>query len=108
MSGGGVGSLGASHPREHNVEMDWGSVRPEDYLTPNDRFFVRSHSAAPWIDPKTWRLRIDGPGAGWPFELSYDELVRVATTSATRALECAGNARRFFAEAHGTIPPGKQ
>ena len=39
-------------------------TRPRDlgYTTPNERFFVRNHTATPIIDPATWRLSVFGSG----------------------------------------------
>src|SRR4051794_3464929 len=42
--------------------LDYGT-RPDRMLgmiTPNDRFFVRSHAPTPRIDADTWELRIEG------------------------------------------------
>src|SRR5262245_34842997 len=41
-----------------NLEMPFGSLG--DFVTPTDRFFIRSHFAVPRIDPRTWRLRVEG------------------------------------------------
>lgn len=95
-----------SLPPEHNVEMRWAEVDPDEYLTPNDRFFVRSHSATPTIDPSTWRLRIDGDAAARPVTFTYDQLKAMPSVTSTYALECAGNGRAFFEAAHGRTPPG--
>lgn len=91
---------------EHNAEMRWGSVEADDYLTPNDRFYVRSHGATPLIDPGDWRLRIGGSAAGRPMELTYDELLAMDSVTVVRALECAGNGRVMFGPSHGRFPPG--
>ncbi len=77
-------------------------------LTPVDRFYIRSHSPTPDIDPGTWRLRIEGDGVRRPFELSYDELAAMPQATRTATLECAGNGRRFFKEDHGTEAEGVQ
>ena len=95
-----------SLPPEHNVEMRWEDVDPEAYLTPNDRFFVRSHGATPEIDVSAWRLRVDGDAATRPVAFSLDELKALPHVTSTCALECAGNGRAFFARAHGRTPPG--
>lgn len=79
-----------------------------DYLTPNDRFYIRSHSPTPEIDIATWRLRIDGSGIREPVELSYDQINAMPQTTVTKTLECAGNARRFFKEVFGKEAQGVQ
>jgi DMSO/TMAO reductase YedYZ molybdopterin-dependent catalytic subunit len=94
-------------PPEHNVEMRWADVDPEAYLTPNEQFFVRSHSASPRIDASTWRLRIDGDAVARPFDIGYDELLDLSTTTRVCALECAGNGRILFAREHGRVPAGE-
>ena len=91
---------------EHNVETRWSAVREEDYLTPVDRFFVRSHDATPLIDVDAWRLTIDGDGVDRAVHLGYDELAALADTRLVRALECAGNGRVPMGEAHGKMPEG--
>jgi sulfane dehydrogenase subunit SoxC len=97
----------ATLPLEHNVEMRWADVDPDAYVTPNEQFFVRSHSVAPRIDASTWRLRVDGDAARRPFDIGYEELLRLATTTRVCALECAGNGRILFAREHGRTPPGE-
>src|SRR5215471_5375556 len=46
-----------------------------DYITPVDRFFVRTHVAVPDVDLATWRLKIEGH-VSTPLTLSMDELRR--------------------------------
>jgi len=53
---------------------------------------VRNHFAVPKLDPKTWRLKLEGAVKS-PLELSYDELVRMPSETRTVTLECAGNGR---------------
>jgi sulfane dehydrogenase subunit SoxC len=91
-----------------NAEMDWGTVVPGEYLTPIDSFFVRSQSTTPVIDPRSWRLEITGASASGPIELDYDTLLSLPAITYVRALECAGNGRRFFTPAHGREPVGNQ
>src|ERR1700712_3226029 len=45
-----------------NAEMRWDSVSPRQYLTSQDRLFVRDHVATPTIDASTYRLQIFGDG----------------------------------------------
>jgi DMSO/TMAO reductase YedYZ molybdopterin-dependent catalytic subunit len=80
----------------------------DGYLTPNDRFFIRSHSPTPRIDAAAWRLVIDGTGVRTPVELTYEELCAMPQVTVTRTLECAGNGRRFFKEAFGVEAEGGQ
>src|SRR3954454_121789 len=45
-----------------NAEMRWDAVAGLGERIPNERFFVRNHTATPAIDPLTWRLRVFGSG----------------------------------------------
>ena len=54
-----------------NLEMPFGLL--DGFITPNDQFYIRSHFPVPAIDPKTWRLRIEGAVES-PVELTYDDL----------------------------------
>lgn len=95
-------------PPEHNVEMRWDQVDPDAYFTPNDRFFVRSHSVAPAIDASVWRLRIDGDGVERSVEVTHEELLAAPARTRVCALECAGNGRAMFERTHRRTPPGAQ
>lgn len=65
----------------------------ESWITPVDRFYVRSHAANPEIDPAAYRLQVDGL-VDRPLSLSLEQLrgdfpqVEVVAT-----LTCAGNRR---------------
>ncbi len=91
-----------------DVEMDWHGGEPVPFHTPNDRFFVRNHSAAPVIDAGTWRLRVHGEGVEHERTYSLDDLQRLGTTTYDRALECTGNGRRLFESQQGNRLPGTQ
>ena len=81
------------------------SARPQDletpvalldsWLTPNDRFFVRSHLYTPTIDVKQWRLTVDGE-VDRTLSLSLDELRKLPQVSQVVTLECAGNGRAHY------------
>ncbi|MGH7561221.1 MAG: sulfite oxidase [Gemmatimonadales bacterium] len=77
-------------------------------LTPNELFFVRNHASTPRLDAAAWRLRVDGDGVERPFDLSYDDLMRLPSRSVVAYLECAGNGRKFFAEIGGKAATGGQ
>ena len=92
-----------------NAEMRWDSVRQLGYTVPNERFFVRDHTATPLIDERSWRLRVHGSGLQGPgLELSYDQLRRMPQREVVTAIECAGNGRSFFASQQGTPASGTQ
>ncbi|MCG8348393.1 MAG: sulfite oxidase [Chloroflexales bacterium] len=79
-----------------NAEMRFEMMANQKYVTPNANFFVRNHTETPQIDVQTWKLRIEGDGVESPYELSYDELLTLPSTTHTCYVECAGNARSFF------------
>jgi DMSO/TMAO reductase YedYZ molybdopterin-dependent catalytic subunit len=76
-----------------NLEMPFGGL--DGFITPNDKFYVRSHFPVPQIDLATWRLRIEG-AVEQPLELSHAELLGRSLTTITAAIECAGNSRVFL------------
>src|SRR3954453_18566793 len=76
-----------------NLEMPFSSLR--DFITPNDRFYVRGHFPIPEIEAETWRLKVEGEIAR-PMELSYDELREMPAQTITATMECAGNGRSFL------------
>jgi len=62
------------------------------WITPNDRFFVRSHFPVPAVDAATWRLQVTGLVRA-PLTLSLADLRAMPATEAAHTLECAGNGR---------------
>ena len=93
---------------QHNVAKDQlivRSGRPQDletpahlldsWITPNERFYVRSHFYTPTIDPATWSLVLDGE-VEKPLTMTLAELRRAPSTTVIATLECAGNGRAFF------------
>jgi sulfite oxidase len=81
------------------------SVRPQDletpvalldsWLTPNHRFFVRSHLYAPEIDIRQWRLTVAGE-VERPLTLTLDELRTLPEENRVVTIECAGNGRAYY------------
>jgi sulfite oxidase len=62
------------------------------WITPTDRFFVRSHFPVPKIDISTWRLVVDGE-VDHPLLLSFEDLRALQELEKVVTLECAGNSR---------------
>lgn len=89
-------------------EMRWEVMRDQGYFVPNELFYVRNHSPTPRIDPATWRLRIDGSAVEKPTDVSYDQIRDMPHVTLPRALECAGNGRRFFGDFQSTPISGTQ
>jgi DMSO/TMAO reductase YedYZ molybdopterin-dependent catalytic subunit len=81
------------------------SVRPEDlemplsgfadYITPTDRFFVRTHVYAPAVKMSDWTLRVEGEVSS-PLSLTLNDLRALPAVEVVSVLECAGNGRSFF------------
>src|SRR5438105_831127 len=55
---GEPGGLIARQRNPDNLEFPFASLN--SFITPSDRFYVRSHFAVPTLEARTWRLRIDG------------------------------------------------
>lgn len=66
-----------------------------DYLTPNNRFFIRSHLSVPTIGEGPWRFQVAGL-VKTPRELALTDLARFPSTTVTAVLQCAGNGRSYF------------
>jgi sulfite oxidase len=67
----------------------------DSWLTPNDRFFVRSHLYTPDVDVKRWRLTVDGE-VERPLSLTFDALRKLPRQSRVVTIECAGNGRAYY------------
>ena len=75
------------------------------WITPNDRFFVRSHFGPPpsdQIDPVSWRLRVAGL-ADRSLSLSLSDLARLEEVSVTAVVQCSGNGRAFHRPRAGGV-----
>jgi len=73
-----------------------------DFVTPNDRFFVRNHGDVPTVDPAGYRLAVRGAVEN-PLELSLEDLARLPRREVVATLQCAGNRRDELAR-HKEIP----
>jgi DMSO/TMAO reductase YedYZ molybdopterin-dependent catalytic subunit len=91
--------------------LDYGT-RPDrmpGYLTPTDRFFIRSHAPTPRLNPATWTLHVEGNGVRKPIVYTYDDLWNhFPHVSITRTMECAGNRRVLFGAEFGHRFAGTQ
>ena len=65
------------------------------WQTPTELFYVRSHAPNPVIDPKQFRLTVEGM-VRKPLTLTLDELKQLSTTETTATLTCAGNRRSEY------------
>lgn len=67
-------------------------------LTPNSRFFVRSHFGPPpseQLSDENWRLRVTGL-VDRPLTLTLRELKQFATVTITAVMQCSGNGRASY------------
>jgi sulfite oxidase len=64
----------------------------ENWLTPNELFYIRSHAPVPKIDPGTFRLKVEGR-VEREISLSLNQLNKLASAEAIATLTCAGNRR---------------
>ena len=81
------------------------SARPEDlemplsgfadYITPIERFFVRTHVAVPTVNLTSWRLTVAGEVSA-PLTLTMQEMKGLPSIELVAVAECAGNGRRFY------------
>src|SRR5438105_10317095 len=76
-----------------NLEMPFEKL--DGFITPTEAFYVRTHFPIPKIDKSKWRLRVEGE-VKKPFELGYDELIKLDSRTSPVTLECAGNNRNFL------------
>src|SRR3954454_21031612 len=92
------------------AEMRWDAAADLGYLIPNERFFVRNHTATPIIDPATWRLSVFGSGLRHPEGVTFSlrDLHRLPSRTVTAFIECAGNGRSFFGTQQRTPAAGTQ
>ncbi|MEU4996060.1 sulfite oxidase [Streptomyces sp. NPDC021622] len=93
--------------RGTNAETKFESLAETGLCTPASHFFVRNHTSTPRLDAKTWKLKIWGDGLrGGPREFTLSDLKRLPSVSRTAFVECAGNARSFFATQQGNPVSG--
>ncbi|TSK16209.1 Sulfite oxidase, mitochondrial [Bagarius yarrelli] len=69
------------------------AILTDNYITPSAIFFKRNHLPVPRVDPKTYRLKIEGLPGG-TVSLTLDELKSLfPKRTVTATLQCAGNRR---------------
>lgn len=76
-----------------NLEMSFEKL--ESFITPTKSFYVRTHFPIPAIDRNEWWLHVEGE-VEKPFEVNYEELLRLESRTMPVTLECAGNNRNFL------------
>jgi LysR substrate binding domain/Oxidoreductase molybdopterin binding domain len=103
-------TMGGIGPAVLSVRAVTAEFRPDRMLgdlTPNDRFYVRSHAPTPRLDVATWTLRVEGGAVHEPVTYTYDDLWNgFPHVSVVRTIECAGNRRVLFGEEAGAPDRG--
>ncbi|MDT0609153.1 sulfite oxidase [Streptomyces lancefieldiae] len=94
--------------RGTNAETRFASLAGTGYHTPNDRFFVRNHTATPVLSEADWKLTVWGDGLTHdrPVEFSLADLKNLPAVSRSAFVECAGNGRSFFTSQQGQTVSG--
>ncbi len=86
-----------------NLEFPFSTL--STFITPNEQFFIRSHFAVPKLNPRSWRLTVEGL-VDRPLEISYKDLLNLPSRSMMMTLECAGNSRIFLTPKVGGLQWG--
>ncbi|CDQ56619.1 unnamed protein product [Oncorhynchus mykiss] len=69
-------------------------ILSDNYITPSAIFFKRNHLPVPQVDPKSYRLQVEGVPGGVSLSLSLEELkTHFPKHTVTATLQCAGNRR---------------
>ncbi len=76
-----------------NLEMPFSSL--DQFITPTEAFYVRTHFPIPKIDRDAWWLHVEGE-VEKPFAINYEELLELESRTIPATLECAGNNRNFL------------
>lgn len=72
----------------------------DNFITPNELFFVRNHLPVPKVDKKNYKLEIMGEGLKKSMSFGIDELSKkFKVITITAALQCAGNRRSEMGKA---------
>src|SRR5258708_30899768 len=77
------------------VNLEYPCDQLDEFFTPNDLFYIRSHFKAPVLDRHDYNLSIYG-AVETPFKISYKELLTMPSVTRPATLECAGNGRIFL------------
>jgi DMSO/TMAO reductase YedYZ molybdopterin-dependent catalytic subunit len=105
MVAGGLAWAQSPNPNRPKEGMIVRSVKPEDlemplsgfddYITPIEHFYVRTHVPVPQVNLQDWRLKVEGQ-VQTPLTLTMDEIRRMPATELVSVLECAGNGRSLY------------
>lgn len=80
-----------------NAETPTTLITDDNYTTPNELWYVRHHHPVPVVDPKKYRLVIEGKGIDRRVELSLEDLKTLFKKhTVTATMQCGGNRRAQF------------
>ncbi len=79
--------------RPFDIEMELAGFA--DYLTPIDRFYVRTHHYTPNLKAETFTLEVAGAVAN-KLTLSLQDLKKLPAAELVSVCECAGNGRALY------------
>ena len=79
--------------RPFDIEMELDGFK--DYLTPIDRFYVRTHHFTPNMQGDTFKLEVGGEVAN-KLTFTLDELKKMPAAELVSVCECAGNGRALY------------
>lgn len=79
--------------RPFDIEMELDGFK--NYLTPIDRFYVRTHHFTPNMQADTFKLEVGGEVAN-KLTFTLDELKKMPAAELVSVCECAGNGRALY------------
>ncbi|MFD4257889.1 sulfite oxidase [Streptomyces sp. NPDC058534] len=94
--------------RGTNAETRFAALAGAGHHTPNDRFFVRNHTATPVLSAADWALTVHGDGLtrDRTVDFSLADLKKLPSVTHSAFVECAGNGRSFFTSQQGRTVSG--
>ena len=78
-----------------NAQPDLKKLR-ENYITPQENWYIRNHHPVPQINKKDYKLKITTPISSK--EYSLDELKKLKKNVIINTIQCAGNRRKDYQE----------
>ena len=78
----------------------------EDWITPNDDFFIRNHYPVPVIDEKDYTLTIEGIGVKKTVFTLEDLKTKFKKHEVTSSIMCGGNRRGGLNQLEKTMGTG--
>ena len=85
-----LGQAGPQWPDQEPIVTSFDLSLLDDWLTPNEFFFIREHFPTPRLSAEDWAVSITG-AVERPREISYAELLQRPRIDLPVTLECAGN-----------------